>query len=250
MIRLLLLPLMLLLGVPSEVPTPVNPGEEHLEYEVRYLYGAINTRAASAYFDMKPNVWEGKDVFSLDIRVRVKPIFRLFMKAEYTAEGQFTRPGLEPLYYYSPSSKGEGWCRYTEGNEGVTYWRFFEKMPAPETFTYPNDGRTMEMMSMLYFARRYDFKEGVPVDVKMLIAGKIVACTITWEGTDLERYPGHKAQILHLALKERGILENGSGNDFIVWREADGARPILGMYVPLGKRGTMEVNIIERAQKD
>ena len=50
---------MLLLGVPpEETPTPQNPGVEHTEYEVRYLYGAINARAASAFFDMKPDVWE------------------------------------------------------------------------------------------------------------------------------------------------------------------------------------------------
>ena len=237
---------MLLLGVPpEETPTPQNPGVEHTEYEVRYLYGAINARAASAFFDMKPDIWEGKEVNTLNISIRVKSIFRLFLKDEYAVEGQFTRPGMKPLYYYCPSSKGEGWCRYTEGDEGVHYWRFFEKMPAPESFIYPNDGRTMEMMSLLYFARTYDFQEGVPCEVKVLIGGKPYRGTITWEGTDLERYPGHQAQRLRLVLTERGIMENGSGNEVVLWREAEGARIILGMYVPLGKKGTMVANIVE-----
>ena len=176
---------------------------------------------------MKPDVWEGKEVNTLNISIRVKSIFRLFLKDEYAVEGQFTRPGMKPLYYYCPSSKGEGWCRYTEGEKGVYYWRQFDKKPEPEIYVYPNDGKTFELMSMLYFARVYPFREGVPCEVKVILGGKLFPAVITWESTDTERYPGHTAQVLHLVFPERGLMENGSGNEATVWRDADGSQPVL-----------------------
>ena len=241
MLRFLIIPLLLLLGQPV---SPTEPGTENLRYEVRYLYGALNARVANATFTLAPDVWEGKDVYRTDIRIRVKPLFRLFLNADYIVEGRFTRPGMEPLYYFTPSG-GECWCRYTEGEEGVYYWRKMGKMESPEIYTYPNDGKTLELMSMLYYARTFDFKEGVPCEVKVILGGKLFPATITWEKTDTERYPGHRAQVLHLVFPERGLMENGSGNEATLWRDADGSHPILGLQVGLGKKGTMVCNILE-----
>ena len=242
MLRLLIIPLLLLLGQPV---SPENPGTENLRYEVRYLYGALNARVATASFDLAPDVWEGKDVYRSDIHVRVKPIFRLFLKADYVVEGRFSRPGMALMYYRSPSDRGEAWCRYTEGDKGVYYWRQYDKMPEPEIYVYPNDGKTFELMSMLYFARVYPFREGVPCEVKVILGGKLFPAVITWESTDTERYPGHTAQVLHLVFPERGLMENGSGNEATVWRDADGSQPVLGLEVNLGKKGTMVCNILE-----
>ena len=242
MLRLLIIPLLLLLGHPT---TPTDPGTETLKYEVRYLYGALSPRVANATFQLKPEVWEGKEVYWTDILIRVKPIFRLFLNAEYLVKGCFTRPGMEPLYYYTPSG-GECWCRYTEGEKGVYYSRQVGKVESPEISVFPNDGRTRELMSMLYFARTYDFKQGVPCQIKIILGGKLFPATLTWESTDTERYPGHSAQVLHLVFAgQAGLMENGSGNEAFLWREAEGSHPILGLQVGLGKKGTMVCNILE-----
>ena len=242
MLRFLIIPLLMLMG---QAGTPTEPGHEEYKYEVRYLYGALNAKVAIATFGLKPDVWEEQDVYRTDILIKVQPIFRLFMRARYIVEGYFTRPGMKPLYYYTPDGKGEVWCRYTEGDEGVYYWRQLDKMPEPEIYTYPNDGRTMELMSLVYFARTYDFKEGEPCHLKMIMGGRSFPVTITLESTDEERYPGHKAQLLHVLFLERGLMENGTGNEAYIWREAEGSRPVLGMKVGLGKKRTMICNIIE-----
>lgn len=242
MLRLLIIPLLMLLGQPV---TATDPGQESLLYEVRYVNGALNAKVAKASFTLGPSVWEDQDVYRADILITVQPIFRLFMIPKYIVQGYFTRPGMKPLYYYSPTGKGVGWCRYTEGEEGVYYWRQVNKMPEPEIYTYPNDGRTMELMSLLYFARTYDFQPGEPCQVKMLMGGKSFPVTVILESTDEERYPGHKAQLLHVLFPERGLMENGAGNEAFIWREAEGNRPILGMRVGLGKKSTMICNIIE-----
>ena len=236
---MLIIPLLMLLTQPTKA---TEPGEEELAYEIRYLYGAINAKVATGTFVLRPDVWEGQDVYTADIYIKVKPLFRLFLLPEYDVTGHFTRPGMNPLHYFCPSGRGWGECRYTEGEKGVHYWRQFDKMPEPEHFYYPNDGRTMELMSLLYFARMYEFVQGEAVPVKMLLAGKIYNGNITLVGEDSERYPGHVAQELHLEIIGRGLMEDGSGNLFVVWRDASGTHPVLGMYVPLGKKGTMLVN--------
>lgn len=245
MLKLLLLPLMLLLGNPPGPATPDNPGEEHLVYELRYKNGALKPKVAKAYFNLIPDTWEGKDVYTAQISIDVKAIFRLFMKADYQVTGHFTRPGMEPLYYYCPSKEGWGECHYTPGEQGVHFSRMMGEMEVPEEYFYFNDGKTMELMSVIYTIRWRELKLGEPIDMNMLLAGKIVHSTIVLEENDTEKYPGHTAQRLKVEMVERGLMENGSGNVFYIWREAEGTRPILGLQVPLSKKGSLLVNIIE-----
>lgn len=244
MMGLLIIPLLMWLGL----GLPMNmegPGEESCTYEVRYLYGSLDTKVATAVISLSPAIWEGQDVYEVSVNIRVKPLFRLFLHASYGVEGRISRPGMLPRYYFSDTGKVRGYCKYTEGEEGVYYWRKSAKMPEPEIFTYPNDGKTMELMSMLFFARGHDFVPGEPLSVSAVIGGKRVPGTITMEGVDTDRYPGHKAEVLHLHMDERGIMENGSGNDVYIWREAEGSHLVLGLRAGLGKRGTMECRILE-----
>jgi hypothetical protein len=238
----LIIPLLFWLSQPLPIE---DPGQESHTYEARYLYGNLDTKVANVIISLTPDEWEGQDAYRIDLSIKVKPIFRLFLHAKYAVEGRITRPGMTPLYYYSNTGKVEGLCKYTEGEEGVYYWRKPAKSPEPEIFAYPNDGKTMELMSMLFFARGYDFVEGEPVAVKALIAGRLAPGTITMEGVDTEKYPGHEAQILHLRMSERGIMENGSGTDVYIWREAGGSHLVLGLQAALGKHGMMMCNIID-----
>ena len=243
MFRLLIIPLLLGLGEPVKVVT--EPAEETSTYEVRYLYGGLNAKVAKATFTLTPTVFEEKEVYKSDISIRVQPIFRLFMHAQYGVEAFFSRPGMDPVYYTTSTNKGSAWCRYSEGEEGVVFWRQFGKMPEPEIFSYYNDHRTFEVVSLLYFARTHDFEEGDPCDVNVLMGGRKVPSTLVFEGYDTEKYPGHKARILHLHMIDRGIMENKSGQDIYLWTDVDEAHTVLGLQVSLGKRGTMVCHILE-----
>ena len=243
MIRFLIIPLLLWLGQPVTVVT--DPGAETNKYDVRYLYGSLNTKVAVATFSLTPTVWEDREVYKSNISVKVQPIFRLFMHAQYMVDAFFSRPGMKPVYYTTSTNKGSAWCRYSEGDEGVVFWRKFGKMPEPEVFTYPNDDRTFEVVSLLYFARTHDFEVGVPCEVNVLMGGRKIRSTLTLERYDTERYPGHNARVLHLYMQDRGIMENKSGQDIYLWTDAQGTHTVLGLQVSLGKRGTMVCHILE-----
>lgn len=241
MIRLLIIPLVMLLAQPD---VPVNPSEETSMYEVRYILGDLNTKVAKATITTTPTMWEEKDAYKAEINIKVQPFFRLFLHAKYFVEAFVTRPGMQPLYYSTSSSKENAWCRYSEGEEGIVFWRHFKKKE-PKTLIFPNDGRTMELVSMLYYVRTFDFKEGEPCELKVLIGERALPATLTMEGIDTEKYPGHRAMFIRFVMLERGIMENGSGNEAYLWIDADGSRIPLGLEVALGKRGVMVCNIVE-----
>ena len=241
MIRWLIIPLVLWLGQPVRVLT--HPEEETCTYDVRYLYGDLNTKVAKATITLTQTQFEGQEVYKAEIGIKVQPIFRLFLHSKYTVEDYFTRPGMKPLYYFTSSNKGSAWCRYSD--DEVVLWRQYGKMPEPAIFHYPNDGITMELVTLLYYARTHDFKEGEPFEVRPLMGGKPIRSTLTLEGIDTEKYPGHRAQVFHFVMLERGIMENGSGKDAYIWIDADGNRQALGLQVALSKNGTMVCNIIE-----
>ena len=241
MIRILIIPILLWLGQPVKVAT--DPGEETCTYEVRYLYGSLNTRVAKAIFTLTPSVFEDKEAYKAEFRIKVQPVFQLFLHSKYTVEDYFTRPGMKPLYYTTSSNKGSAWCRYSE--EEIVFWRKYGKMTEPDIFTHPNDGISMELVTLLFYARTHDFKEGEPYGVKPLMGGKPRPATLTMEGIDAKKYPGHSAQVFHLVMLERGIMENGSGKDAYIWIDTDENRTPLGLQVALGKNRTMICNIIE-----
>ncbi|MBQ2172279.1 MAG: DUF3108 domain-containing protein [Bacteroidales bacterium] len=241
MIRLLIIPLVMLLAQPD---VPVNPSEETSMYEVRYILGDLNTKVAKATITTTPTMWEEKDAYKAEINIKVQPFFRLFLHAKYFVEAFVTRPGMQPLYYSTSSSKENAWCRYSEGEEGIVFWRHYKKKE-PKALIFPNDGRTMELVSMLYYVRTLDFKEGEPCELKVLIGERALPATLTMEGIDTEKYPGHRAMFIRFVMLERGIMENGSGNEAYLWIDADGSRIPLGLEVALGKRGVMVCNIVE-----
>ena len=61
MIRWLIIPLVLWLGHPVTVIT--NPQEETCIYDVRYLYGSLNTKVAKATFTLTQDEFEGQDAY-------------------------------------------------------------------------------------------------------------------------------------------------------------------------------------------
>lgn len=242
MMRLLIIPLLLWMG---QAVSPSPSGDEICQYEVSYILGDLNTKVAMATITTTPTMWEEKEVYKSEINIKVQPFFRLFLHAKYFVEAFVTRPGMQPLYYTTSSSKENAWCRYSEGEEGIVFWRHFKKKQEPTILTFPNDGQTMELVSMLYYVRTFDFKEGEPCELKVLIGERALPATLTMEGIDTEKYPGHSAKRIRFFMPERGIMENGSGNEAYLWIDADGSRIPLGLEVPLGKYGIMVCKIVE-----
>lgn len=212
---------------------------EKLIYEVRYKLGVLNTKVATGVIPLTQDTWEGKDVFRSDARITVQPVFKLFMNPEYTAILYLKASDMQPLFYSYAYKKGYNECRYLE--DSIYYHRQLHGKE-PENTCLPNDGRTMEIFSMLFMLRDINLEAGETCEAKTYLGGGFRNVRITMQGTDSKRFKGRKADYFIIQTPERGLMENGSGNIIKLWRAHDGTRPVLGLEVPLSK-GTMICNL-------
>ena len=216
------------------------------KYEVRYTQGILNTKVADATISLENDQLDGKAVLHARASIRAISIFRLFMNAEYLADAYLTPGSHEPVYYINPIKKGglEGKFECTYDKASGTITTLVVRPPAaPEQQTLSLDGRTMDLLSLLVYIRFTDIPDGSYRAMHLLMGGKSVAATLTCEGGDTERFPGIGAKRFHVKMKDRGLMENGSGNEITVWCSSGSDCRILGLETVLSSSGTMSVSV-------
>ena len=217
-----------------------------VEYEVRYRLGNVTTKVASATISLENDSWEGQSAYHTRAVIRAASVFRLFMNAEYLADAYLSASSLDPLYYLNPFKKNgkDGKVEYVYDRVAHNVRVEAVQPPAdPQTVTHPLDNRTMDLLALLQYVRFRDFSAGKPVSLKVLMGTEVRSATLTPEGADEERFPGIPAERFRLKFNGRGLMENGSGNELVIWRSAGGERRILGLETALSKSGTMIATI-------
>ena len=241
---------LLALLIPGLLPAPKNVSSEALgaiQYEVRYKLNGLNTKVADATISLENGSWEQQAALHSHASIRAASIFRLFLNAEYIADAYFTPDTQEPLYAINPIKKGnkEGKFACTYDRKAKTVTSEFVKPPAdPVVETLPLDGRTMDMLSLLVYVRFQNIGAGTSQTLHLLMGGRTVTATLTNQGADTERFPGVSTERFLLKMKERGLMENGSGNEITVWRTTGNDRRILGLETALSS-GVMVATIKE-----
>ena len=232
---------MLLLGeqVPLRQPLP-QKSLGTTKYDVHYVRGAFRTKMATASFVLDQAVWEGESAYHASFSIHAVNLFRLIIRDQYKASLYLDRKEMNPVFYSYPHvKKGENrtlefWYNKDKGIiESVTH---VEGQEEPLVKTYTLDGITMEAASLVFFIRTIDpaaLKE--PVSLGLLIAGIRAPAYLSYVGEDNEYMPGKQAFHYLINLTERGLMENGSGNEIHVWVSAEPTHDLLGLMVPLGK---------------
>lgn len=227
--------LILLIALQSVLPQT----SEKLVYEVRYKLGKFNTKVATGTIPLEEDQWEGRKVLRSDASITVQPFFKLFLKSSYTAHLYLDAEDMTPLYYSYGHENGFNECRYQKDS---VYFHRINKKTGNRDFALPNDGRTMEVFAILFHIRDLNLSAGETTSVKVYLDGDFRNIRITMIGTDTERFPGRVADDIFIETPEQGLMENGSGNLIRLWRAHDGARPVLGIEVPLST-GIMIANL-------
>ena len=249
--RILLLSLTLLSAFASPAATPARKvtgaALGAVRYEARYNWGAINSKVADATITLERDKWNGSDVLHSRATISASSIFRLFMNADYLADAYLSPDTLEPVYYINPVKKGgkEGKIEYTFDHAAKLVKSESVRPPAaPETVTFPLDGKTMDLLSLLQHVRFLDLGEGKSESLHLLMSGRSVSATLTCEGADPEKFPDKSVLRFRLKMVERGLMENGSGKEIVVWRSTAADRRILALEAALSA-GSMTVSILE-----
>ena len=215
-------------------------------YDVRYRLGAMNAKVATATISLDPSTREGQASYHTHALIRTSSIFRLFLSSDYVVDAWIGQADLQPVYFINPFKKGgkEGKfeCIYRGSDiEVVTV------MPpkGSERKVLPQDGRTMDLLTLLHYVRFLEMDASSrPLALQVLMGGSAFPGILTCEGPDAERFPGQATERFLLRLTERGLMENGSGNELTFWRSTGSDRNIVGLEAPINP-GFMTILIKE-----
>ncbi len=214
------------------------------EYEVRYKYKLFNSKVATAVISLSKDKWEGRSAFHAKASIKASSVFRMFMGEEYVSDSYLTSSAT-PLYCINPLKKDKvtGKREYYYNSKSKT----IESVLAwgdetPKSKVISQDGPTMELLSLIFFTRFYDFSSGEKIKLHVLMNGRSYPATLCSEGIDNERFPGRKVERVLLEMTERGLMEDGSGNEITMWRSTGSDRTAFCLEVPLSS-GLMTVMI-------
>jgi len=242
-IQILLLSAPCLVSAQAQVPSKALGT---VEYEVRYNLKNIDTKVADATISWERGTREQQPVLHSHAVIRASSIFKLFMNSEYIADSYLTPDGSEPVYFLNPIKKGskEGKFECIYNRKDGTVRSEFVRPPAdPVVNTYTFDGRTMEILSLLTYVRFLDIPAGASRSMHLMMGkGDFVAATLTNQGIDKERFPGVETERLRLKMTGRGVMENGSGDEIVVWRTTGSDRSLVGLETVLNS-GVMTVTV-------
>ena len=219
-----------------------------VKYEVRYIWGGINSKVADATISLEESTWGTQAAYHSHVVISANSIFRLFMSADYLVDTYMTRPGREPLYFVNPVRKNgqNGKYEYVyDKAAGEIKSNTVLPPDEPVKVTYPLDGRTLDLVSLLQYVRFQDIPSGSKQSMHVLMVGKSIAGVLHHEGADTERCPGKPAERFRLKLTERGLMKNGAGKEIVVWCSSGSDRRILGLEVALSDSSTMSVSIVD-----
>lgn len=206
-----------------------------VSYDVRYKLGGITTRVATATISWEEDAWKGIPAYHSKAVIEPTPVFRIFISSDYLAEVYFSRDRRSPLYFINPFKYGgkEGKYEYVfRADKKVIESTAVRGDAPPENTTFPLDGRTMDLLSLLHFVRFVEL-EGKPLEMNILMAAKSYAARLIEQGDDDEKFPGLEAEHILLQMTEHGLMENGSGNEIHIWRSSAPDRRLLGLEVAL-----------------
>ena len=217
-----------------------------VSYEVRYKLGAMNAKVATATISFDPANREGTAAYHSHAVIRTSSIFRLFISSDYIVDTWISRSELQPLYFINPFKKGgkDGKFECIYRPDGIDVINVVPPK-TDERLILPQDGRTMDLLTLLHFVRFVDLStQARPMKLKVLMGGVAYPGVLTNKGKDTAGIPGMEAERFLLHLTERGLMENGSGNVIYIWRSTGPDHRLLGLEVALST-GTMSIRIQE-----
>ena len=214
-----------------------------VNYDIRYTWGAIDAKVATVAISLNPGTYQGKDAYHSHAFIKTSAIFRLFIGADLTVDSYIAQSDLLPLYTINPYKKSGKDCKfeyiYDRDSRQVTNVAQGPK----ETLVnkYPFDGKIFDLLTLLAYGRFLEV-EDKPVSLKLMLGETAYPAILIWQGRDSEKFPGVETDRFLLRLTERGVMENGSGNEVTLWRSVGSDCKILGLEAPINP-GHMSIRI-------
>lgn len=207
----------------------------HGKYDIRYKYGVLNPKVATATYDWDASSWDRKDAYRTEVTIKCSPILNLFLGTDYYLELFNSADNLSPLYFHYTFSDVvfKYWYRKAQGKTNCT---ITHKGRPDEHHTFPMDGKTLDIIALLNHVRFCDFESlKSPRNYDILLSGRIFPARLSYRGTSKKKFPGRTAVCVLLELQGEGLMADGSGHELLVWFSDSPGREVLGLEADLGK---------------
>ena len=160
--------------------------------------------------------------------------------------GRLDHGVMVPLYFINPHKKGgKDVCfTFVYNRKSKKIESTFKGVKDTSEKTFPMDGKTYDLLSVIQFVRFLDASSKKNVDINLLLGEDRYPGVLTYEGKDTKRFPGRETDRFVLRLTGRGVMENGSGNELTFWRSTGSDRKLIGLEAPISP-GFMTIRIKE-----
>ena len=142
---------------------------ERLFFTLSYELGALHTDLAEASVSLDKQIFNGKEVFHVDVDGKTIKIYDFFFKIREDFQSWFTCDGLRPLRFTRDTQEG----RYHATNDYIYNWDAAEPYIAADVYSsskgkgrkqleLPLDPCTFDLPTLFYYARNMDFDSVEP----------------------------------------------------------------------------------------
>lgn len=232
---------MLLAQEPERLPVPAEAMGTSVQYDVRFVRGAFRAKMARATIGLNSALRDKKDAVSVSFSVRAVNLFRLLMKGEYNVTTFCERENAAPLYYTSlikPKGRTLHHEIFYTGYPGVIKMTKTAVDDGEKVLDidFEQDGLSMDLASVYMFIRSLKPESlSSPFRFYVLMTQAKVPADLYYMGMDSEFWPGKSLVHYKILMPQRGLMEDGSGNELHVWMEADGRKEMVVLDIKLSK---------------
>lgn len=138
---------------------------ERLYFTLSYQLGALHTDLAEASVSLDKQIFNGKEVFHVDVDGKTIKIYDFFFKIREDFQSWFTCDGLRPLRFTRDTQEG----RYHATNDYIYNWDAAEPYISADVYSsskgkgrkqleLPLDPCTFDLPALFFYARNMDME--------------------------------------------------------------------------------------------
>lgn len=224
---------------------------EKISYEAYYNWGLIWIHAGDVTFEVRDGNYKAQPALHFYSYGSSKPSYDWLYKVRDTYQSYITKDSYTPLFFERNVNEGSFWAHdqaYFDLNKEVAYTSVENSSVAKHTDTVAINDCTLDVLSMIYFARNIDFshrKKGEKIPISMLVEDAVYDLYIQFIGEEtieLKTGKSYRCNKFSILLIEGTIFSDGE--EMTVWVTADANK------IPVQVEANILVGSIKAVVKD
>ncbi|MDN4163904.1 DUF3108 domain-containing protein [Cytophagales bacterium LB-30] len=224
---------------------------EKISYEAYYNWGLIWIHAGDVSFEVRDGKYKNQSALHFYSYGSSKPSYDWLYKVRDTYQSYITKDTYTPLFFERKVAEGSFWAHdqaYFDVKKGVAFTSVENSSLAKHTDTVAISDCTLDVLSMIYYARNIDFstrKKGDKIPISMLVEDAVYDLYIQFLGEEtieLKTGKSYRCNKFSILLIEGTIFSDGE--EMTVWVTDDANK------IPVQVEANILVGSIKAVVKD